>query len=393
MNGFGRRSFRRVSGSGYVGVQIIFAEILNSFLAGALLSQFCYWSQNESDEDGWFQKTQSQIEDYMFLSRRDQESAKKKMADFGFFETKLVGLPSRMFYRLNWDAIEFAVDNFERKSQKAKISSIEKSNTNGKDCPETLDSISMAQNAMLGRLQTPSADGVSRHPTNIKSIENTLSHTREEFHRNVDNFLPTQQGLVCVEWVKLGIRCNPSNPNLLEALKAGVTPEELIETAKEIVGNVQNPSINYIIKAVIGRRNDAAKLAQSLKDNPLPNKVLDFKKAYEEAVEQSRIRFDGGKDEWSSPAIFHAARRLGGDLQRFSWHEIKTRWAEALDWALTGLKDGSLGVDIPPFVKACQNAPKRQETVLMNDSEALTTEERRKKIEEARKKFPNLVKK
>jgi hypothetical protein len=49
--------------------------------------------------------------------------------------------------------------------------------------------------------------------------------------------------------IKLGTRCTPSNPKLLETLKT-VPPEEIIDTATEYPGK----PLGYILTAVTNRR-------------------------------------------------------------------------------------------------------------------------------------------
>lgn len=57
---------------------------------------------------------------------------------------------------------------------------------------------------------------------------------------------------------------------------------------------------------------------------------IDYQLAFEEAVEQTRLRIDG-RDGWSHPAIFWAAVEIGPwDLNRSNWNQIKTRWTEIL---------------------------------------------------------------
>lgn len=67
---------------------------------------------------------------------------------------------------------------------------------------------------------------------------------------------------------------------------------------------------------------------------------LDYESAFNEAVQQMNIRSEG-RDEWSNPAIFHAAAGIGVDMNN-PYQTIKNRWATALDKAIEGVKNGSL---------------------------------------------------
>lgn len=74
--------------------------------------------------------------------------------------------------------------------------------------------------------------------------------------------------------------------------------------------------------------------------------AIDYERAYHEAVEQMRKREDGA-DTWSTPAVFWAACKLGGDLRAHPYHAIKGRWAAALDAASQDLAAGKLPAEIP----------------------------------------------
>ena len=174
-----------------------------------------------------------------------------------------------------------------------------------------------------------------------------------------------------------------------------VLPLEWIEWAKTQLGEVSSEDIKAIgdqfadywhAKAGSGAtkldwfatwrnwiRNESKKPFFSTK-----KEQKNTQQAYEEAVKQSRIRYEGCNDVWSSPAIYYAAKRLGGDLQKFPWQEIKSRWAEALDWAITGLKEGRLGESIPPYEKTRQTQPTPQEMASKAEANTPRSEKERK---------------
>lgn len=57
---------------------------------------------------------------------------------------------------------------------------------------------------------------------------------------------------------------------------------------------------------------------------------IDAEAAYCEAVEQLRLR-EEGRDNWSHPAIYWAATRIGSfDMRNSTWSSIKGRWSAEL---------------------------------------------------------------
>lgn len=82
--------------SGHLGVGI----------TGALmLSQAIYWSNRTDDQDGWFYKTMEEWEAETGMTRSEQESARKKLVKVGALHEMKKGVPCRLFYRVNIEAI------------------------------------------------------------------------------------------------------------------------------------------------------------------------------------------------------------------------------------------------------------------------------------------------
>lgn len=75
--------------------------------------------------------------------------------------------------------------------------------------------------------------------------------------------------------------------------------------------------------------------------------ALDYERAFIEAIEQMRKR-ETGADEWSTPAVYWAAVKVGGDLRAFHYTAIKGRWQAALDDAIDGIRTGKLPAAVPP---------------------------------------------
>jgi hypothetical protein len=82
-----------------------FAKVLGGVEAGILTSQFFYWYGKGHHPEGWIYKTQAEIEDETGLSRRNQETARKKLRELGVLEEQYTGMPAKLFYRLNLDKL------------------------------------------------------------------------------------------------------------------------------------------------------------------------------------------------------------------------------------------------------------------------------------------------
>ena len=82
-----------------------FAQALGGVEAGVFASQFFYWHGKGHDPDGWVYKTQAEIEEETGLTRRNQETARKRLRDCGVLEEKYTGMPAKLYYRLNIDVL------------------------------------------------------------------------------------------------------------------------------------------------------------------------------------------------------------------------------------------------------------------------------------------------
>src|SRR5688500_11934935 len=82
-----------------------FARVLSGVEAGILTSQFFYWYGKGHNPDGWISKTQAEIEEETGRTRRNQETARKKLRELGVLEERYAGMPAKLYYRLNLDIL------------------------------------------------------------------------------------------------------------------------------------------------------------------------------------------------------------------------------------------------------------------------------------------------
>lgn len=71
----------------------------------ALLAVLVDGEEMFGNEDGWFFCTADTIKDILNIKRTQYESALKGLASFNVFESKLMGVPAKKYFRLNYDAI------------------------------------------------------------------------------------------------------------------------------------------------------------------------------------------------------------------------------------------------------------------------------------------------
>lgn len=80
------------------------AAISGSANAGLMLSQAIYWTPR-GREAPWFYKTQAEWFEETYLTRWEQEQARKLLRKAGLVEEVLKGVPARIHYRVDFDEL------------------------------------------------------------------------------------------------------------------------------------------------------------------------------------------------------------------------------------------------------------------------------------------------
>jgi len=137
-------------------------------ITGALmLSQCVYWHSRTSDKHGWFYKSQADWEEETGMTRREQETARKRLQKAGFLEEARKGVPARLFYRVNVEKLEAAL--------KALSSSMAESAN--QEC--TGSASSMAESANQECTKAPNSAGGKRQSITEITTETTSEITAE----------------------------------------------------------------------------------------------------------------------------------------------------------------------------------------------------------------------
>lgn len=102
----------------------VFVKLTGSVNAALMLSQALYWSKKTKDTDGWFYKTETQWEAEIYLSRREQQVARKRLKGCGFWIEKRKGNPAHLYFRIDLHDLEYKLVHLNNKkppSRKAPV--------------------------------------------------------------------------------------------------------------------------------------------------------------------------------------------------------------------------------------------------------------------------------
>ena len=129
---------------------------------GALmLSQLVYWASRSKSAEGWIYKTQAEWTQETGLTRTEQENARKKLLELGFISEKKMGVPCRVFFRVERENLYQALVEYS----------------------ETLDCSQFAGNLHTSLQETCELDcskPASKNAQNLQSnTENTTENTTD----------------------------------------------------------------------------------------------------------------------------------------------------------------------------------------------------------------------
>ncbi|NWN92273.1 replication protein O [Marinobacter adhaerens] len=137
-------------------------------ITGALmLSQCVYWRTRTSNSDGWFYKSQTEWQQETGMGRREQETARKRLVQAGFLEEDRRGVPAKLYFRVNTDALEAALEGLSSRMA-------ESANQECTDKPS-----SMAESAKQECTKAPNSGGGKRQSITEISTETTSEITAE----------------------------------------------------------------------------------------------------------------------------------------------------------------------------------------------------------------------
>ena len=91
----------------------IFAQISGGITSGLFLSQLFYWHDKGSDPDGWIYKNYREWEEETTMTRRELDTARKRLKAIGVIQEKKAGAPAKLFYRIDFDRLITLISEFE----------------------------------------------------------------------------------------------------------------------------------------------------------------------------------------------------------------------------------------------------------------------------------------
>src|SRR5476651_652261 len=109
-------SFLRQTGTSVVYRPMLVA-ITGSINATIFFDQLIYWSEGLKKSNEWIYMTQEVILGRTGLTRYEQEGARKKLKFRGLLDEKYSGVPRKLYFKLNVDAINKAWEKHQKSQE------------------------------------------------------------------------------------------------------------------------------------------------------------------------------------------------------------------------------------------------------------------------------------
>lgn len=150
-----------------IAFQRAFVDLGIGITGALMLSQCVYWAKRTSNTEGWFYKSQAEWERETGMTRREQETARKRLVKAGFLEECRKGVPARLFYRIDTGALEAALEELSTRMAESA----------NQECPKGATSMAPEDNQEC--TEAPSSDGGERQSITEITTETTAEITAE----------------------------------------------------------------------------------------------------------------------------------------------------------------------------------------------------------------------
>ncbi|MCK7542943.1 replication protein O [Marinobacter bryozoorum] len=158
-----------------------FVDLGLGMCGAMMLSQALYWRTRTRAADGWFYKSQKEWQDETGMTRREQETARRRLTEAGFLEEHRKGVPARLHFRVNVEALESALEALS--SRMAENANQECTDNENNSLSESANQVctdgatSMAESANQDCTKAPDSDGGKRQSITEITTETTSEIT------------------------------------------------------------------------------------------------------------------------------------------------------------------------------------------------------------------------
>ncbi len=257
-------------------------------MGALLLSQAIYWQNRTTSEDGWFYKTREEWEAETGLSRREQETARRRLRSTDFWEEEQRGLPPRLYYRIDLLALKEAIKRMQSGEVEAPT----------------------PPPAPFKEAEKPASEALAEPETKTdQTIGTNAPHLTENIQEHTDQTIGANPPNWASNWRESAQTIGANPPNWAE----GALKELLTETTTE---TTLDPRLSKATTTARLTRVPAGAAAAAVAAANLPDEIRDALKA---------LGWTGGMDE-----VVAAWQQDPARVRAWVEHAQRKGWSAAL---------------------------------------------------------------
>lgn len=162
---------------GIIAYQRCLGHAVGDVVAALLLSQFWYWSKRQPKErKGWFYMTREQIFTETAMTRREQETARKRLKNLGVLNEARRGVPARIWYRIDRLAV---IDLLRKQSKSQLVQTVPTRKAESfqlESTERTIKAVGKRLAISKTSLETSQTNSAAENPSAAALVEELVSH-------------------------------------------------------------------------------------------------------------------------------------------------------------------------------------------------------------------------
>ena len=283
-----KEEIQSIFGSRIVSFHAVFAKAIGSVPAAVMLSQAFFWQEKAKSKDGvrigeemFFSKTGEEWYDETGLTESQQLTARKHLLTAGFWIEQRAGLPAKMCYRIDVEALVAVISRYLKTGQQVAVDNRHKLPQNTRDSSGKFRQLEAAKNGNNIKVENKGeVKGELEREQNEKNSPSTAELSSLEAEKNVENDSCAGAGPTLVEIHDAAhpdipvfdivppapVTQPPTNRIGLGDRPNAETPVQLESALREFYTDWPNEWSVGILENGRGKKYDASKQVEIVKD-------------------------------------------------------------------------------------------------------------------------------
>jgi hypothetical protein len=163
------------------------ARILGGVTTGAYFSQLMFLADKGNDPEGWIYKSETEMAQETGLTKREQQTARRKLLALGVIELKRGGWRNTYHFRICWEKLIQVIEQYQRAQTASDVEQ-----TEGTEYPQTprqsgqTVSTEPGEQCQTHATECPQTSSTERRHTDSTQWEQNATSQNREYNRDYD---------------------------------------------------------------------------------------------------------------------------------------------------------------------------------------------------------------